>query len=32
MDALLHGQDIAVPLGTERAMPVSAAALAAERD
>jgi uncharacterized protein (TIGR03083 family) len=31
MDVLVHGQDIAIPLGVERAMPVPAAVVAAER-
>ncbi len=31
MDVLVHGQDIAVPLGVERAMPVPAAVVAAQR-
>ena len=31
MDVLVHGQDIAVPLGLERAMPVPAAVVAAQR-
>lgn len=31
MDVLVHGQDIAVPLGIRRAMPAPAAAVAAER-
>jgi uncharacterized protein (TIGR03083 family) len=31
LDLLVHGQDIAVPLGRERAMPVHAAATAATR-
>jgi uncharacterized protein (TIGR03083 family) len=31
MDVLVHGQDIAVPLGIPRAMPVAAAVIAAER-
>ena len=31
MDVLVHGQDIAVPLGVERAMPVPPAAVVAER-
>jgi uncharacterized protein (TIGR03083 family) len=31
MDMLVHGQDIAVPLGIERRMPVDAAAAVAER-
>lgn len=31
MDALVHGQDIAVPLGIERAMPVPAAVAGFER-
>jgi uncharacterized protein (TIGR03083 family) len=31
MDVLVHGQDIAVPLGLERTMPIAAAAVAAER-
>lgn len=31
IDALVHGQDIAVPLGIEREMPVDAAAFAARR-
>ncbi len=31
MDMLVHGQDIAVPLGIERAMPTAAAAAVAER-
>ena len=30
-DVLVHGQDIAVPLGLEREMPVEAAAFAARR-
>jgi uncharacterized protein (TIGR03083 family) len=30
-DVLIHGQDIAVPLGLERAMPVDAAIAAANR-
>jgi uncharacterized protein (TIGR03083 family) len=30
-DLLVHGQDIAVPLGIERAMPVDAAVVAADR-
>jgi uncharacterized protein (TIGR03083 family) len=31
MDVLVHGQDIAVPLGIERKMPVPAAVIAADR-
>jgi uncharacterized protein (TIGR03083 family) len=31
MDVLVHGQDIAVPLGVRRTMPVPAAVVAAER-
>jgi uncharacterized protein (TIGR03083 family) len=31
MDVLVHGQDIAIPLGVERVMPVPAAVVAAER-
>ncbi|RDH78058.1 maleylpyruvate isomerase family mycothiol-dependent enzyme [Mycolicibacterium moriokaense] len=31
MDVLVHGQDIAVPLGVERTMPVDAAVVAAQR-
>lgn len=31
VDVLVHGQDIAVPVGVRRAMPVAAAAAAAER-
>jgi uncharacterized protein (TIGR03083 family) len=31
LDALVHGQDIAVPLGRSRAMPIDAAATAATR-
>ncbi|OBK71531.1 maleylpyruvate isomerase family mycothiol-dependent enzyme [Mycobacterium sp. 1274761.0] len=31
MDVLVHGQDIAVPLGIERPMPIPAAVVAAER-
>lgn len=31
MDAMVHGQDIAVPLGIERAMPIEPAAIVAER-
>jgi uncharacterized protein (TIGR03083 family) len=31
MDVLVHGQDIAVPLGIRRTMPVPAAVVAAER-
>lgn len=31
MDTLVHGQDIAVPLGVSRSIPVEPAALAAER-
>ena len=31
MDVLVHGQDIAVPLGLERTMPIPAAVVAAER-
>lgn len=31
VDALVHGQDVAVPLGISRAMPVEAAAAAADR-
>jgi uncharacterized protein (TIGR03083 family) len=31
MDVLVHGQDIAVPLGIDRPMPVPAAVIAAER-
>jgi uncharacterized protein (TIGR03083 family) len=31
MDVLVHGQDIAVPLGVRRAMPIPAAVVAAER-
>ena len=31
MDVLVHGQDIAVPLGVRRAMPTPAAVVAAER-
>jgi uncharacterized protein (TIGR03083 family) len=31
MDVMVHGQDIAVPLGLERTMPVPAAVVAAER-
>lgn len=31
MDTLLHGQDIAVPLGIERTMPIEPAATVAER-
>lgn len=31
MDVLVHGQDIAVPLGIQRTMPVPAAVVAAER-
>ncbi|OBB15848.1 hypothetical protein A5662_06395 [Mycobacteriaceae bacterium 1482268.1] len=31
MDVLVHGQDIAVPLGIDRPMPIPAAVVAAER-
>jgi uncharacterized protein (TIGR03083 family) len=31
MDVLVHGQDIAVPLGLERTMPIPAAVVAAQR-
>ena len=31
MDVLVHGQDIAVPLGIQRTMPIPAAVIAAER-
>jgi uncharacterized protein (TIGR03083 family) len=31
MDVLIHGQDIAVPLGVRRTMPIPAAVVAAER-
>ena len=31
MDVLVHGQDIAVPLGIERKMPIPAAVIAADR-
>ncbi len=31
MDVLVHGQDIAVPLGLERTMPIPAAVVAADR-
>jgi uncharacterized protein (TIGR03083 family) len=31
MDVLVHGQDIAVPLGVRRVMPIPAAVVAAER-
>jgi uncharacterized protein (TIGR03083 family) len=31
MDVMVHGQDIAVPLGLERQMPLPAAVVAAER-
>jgi uncharacterized protein (TIGR03083 family) len=31
MDVLLHGQDIAIPLGVQRTMPVDAAVVAAQR-
>jgi uncharacterized protein (TIGR03083 family) len=31
MDVLVHGQDITVPLGIERKMPIPAAVIAAER-
>jgi uncharacterized protein (TIGR03083 family) len=31
MDVLVHGQDIAVPLGLERRMPISPAVVAAQR-
>ena len=31
MDVMVHGQDIAVPLGLERTMPIPAAVVAAER-
>jgi uncharacterized protein (TIGR03083 family) len=31
MDVLVHGQDIAVPLGLQRTMPIPAAVVAAER-
>jgi uncharacterized protein (TIGR03083 family) len=31
MDVLVHGQDIAIPLGVERVMPVEPAVIAAER-
>jgi uncharacterized protein (TIGR03083 family) len=31
MDTMVHGQDIAVPLGIERKMPIPAAVVAAER-
>ena len=31
MDVLVHGQDIAMPLGVERTMPIPAAVVAAER-
>ena len=31
MDVLVHGQDIAIPLGVERTMPVPAAVVAAQR-
>lgn len=31
MDVLVHGQDIAIPLGVRRAMPTSAAVVAAQR-
>ena len=31
MDVLVHGQDIAVPLGEQRTMPIPAAVVAAER-
>ena len=31
MDVLVHGQDIAVPLGMQRRMPVPAAVIAAQR-
>ena len=31
MDILVHGQDIAIPLGVERAMPIPAAVIAANR-
>lgn len=31
MDLLVHGQDIAIPLGVERAMPVVPAVIAADR-
>ncbi len=31
MDVLVHGQDIAVPLGVRRTMPIPAAVVAAER-
>ena len=31
MDVMVHGQDIAVPLGLERKMPIPAAVVAAER-
>jgi uncharacterized protein (TIGR03083 family) len=31
MDVLVHGQDIAIPLGVERVMPIPAAVAAAER-
>jgi uncharacterized protein (TIGR03083 family) len=31
MDALVHGQDIAIPLGLTRTMPIPAAVVAAER-
>lgn len=31
MDVLVHGQDIAIPLGARRVMPVPAAAVAADR-
>jgi uncharacterized protein (TIGR03083 family) len=31
MDVLVHGQDIAVPLGVRRTMPIPAAVIAAER-
>ena len=31
MDVLVHGQDIAMPLGVERTMPIPAAVIVAER-
>ncbi len=31
MDVMVHGQDIAIPLGLERTMPIPAAVVVAER-
>ena len=31
MDVMVHGQDIAIPLGIERTMPIPAAVIVAER-